>query len=164
MSNGATFQISLYYRDAASNKLTVAALMITNSAALFPTNTHLTDFNVQVAPVKPDDAWAGKNIGIQLASALTLLDTHLAGGYWDVDNVRLKEVQEPILKDFTKTEGQFRFALQSAPGRYEVLASTNVALPVWSWSSLGTLTNVTGTVSVTDTNVGQRFYQIRTSP
>src|SRR5205814_768999 len=70
MSNGATFQISVYYRDAASNMVTVAATTITNSPTLFPTNTHLTDFEVIVPPVKAEDLWAGKNIGIQLASTV----------------------------------------------------------------------------------------------
>ena len=39
-------QLSLYYRDAASNMVTVAATTITNSAQLFPTNTHFVDFSV----------------------------------------------------------------------------------------------------------------------
>src|SRR5262249_30607344 len=51
MSNGATFQISLYYRDAASNQVMVAAAAITNSLGLFPTNTHLTDFQVMLPTV-----------------------------------------------------------------------------------------------------------------
>lgn len=77
MSNGATFQISLYYRDAASNMVTVAATTITNSKSLFSTNTHLTDFQVLVPTVKPNDAWAGKNLGIQLSSTVGF---DLAGG------------------------------------------------------------------------------------
>src|SRR5262245_27152612 len=48
MSNGATFQISLYFRDAASNMVTVGAITITISRALFPTNTHLADFHVRI--------------------------------------------------------------------------------------------------------------------
>src|SRR5262249_46722985 len=92
MSNGVTFQISLYYRDAASNMVTVSSTTITNSKALFPTNTHFTDFQALLPQVKAGDAWAGKFIGIQLASGLTLSDpTNLWAGYWDVDNVRLTE-------------------------------------------------------------------------
>src|SRR5262249_46346488 len=34
-------------------------------------------------------------IGIRLASALTLLDSSLFGGYWDIDNVRLIESALP---------------------------------------------------------------------
>jgi hypothetical protein len=88
MSNGATFEISFYYRDASSNIVTVAATTITNTRALFPTNTHFTDFQARVPQVKSGDAWAGKNIGIRLASTTSFA---LTGGYWDIDNVRLTE-------------------------------------------------------------------------
>src|SRR5262249_29870813 len=92
MSNGVTFEISLYYRDVASNMVTIAATTTTNSEALFPTNTHFTDFQVRIPFVKATDAWAGKRIGIQLASTVGF---DLLGGYWDVDNVRLTESVVP---------------------------------------------------------------------
>jgi hypothetical protein len=162
MSNGATFATSFYYRDAASNKVTVASTSITNTKTLFPTNTHLTDFNVQLPAVKGSDAWADKQVGVQLASTTTFA---LTGGYWDVDNVRLQVVRDPVLKGVTlNTNQQFQFTLQSAPGRYEVLSTTSLALPISNWISLGTITNFTGSASVTDTNLGNRFYQARTSP
>ena len=56
----ATLQLSLYYRDAASNMVTVAATTITNTAQLFPTNTHFVDFSVQVPGVLPTDPWANQ--------------------------------------------------------------------------------------------------------
>jgi hypothetical protein len=162
MSNGATFTISFYYRDAASNKVTVSSATITNTKTLFPTNTHLTDFNVQVPTVKDSDAWAGKQVGIQLASTTSFA---LTGGYWDVDHVRLQVVRDPVLKGFSVNNNQqFQFTLQSAPGRYEVLSTTNLTGSASSWINLGTITNFTGSVLVTDTNLGQRFYQARTSP
>jgi hapalindole biogenesis HpiC1 cyclase-like protein len=162
MSNDATFAISFYYRDAASNKVAVASTTITNTSALFPTNTYLTDFNVQVPPVKGSDAWAGKQVGVQLASTTSFA---LTGGYWDVDNVRLQVTRDPVLKEFViNPNQQFQFTVQSAPGRYEVLSSTNIALPLSDWVSLGVFTNFTGAVSVSDTNRGNRFYQARTSP
>jgi thiamine pyrophosphokinase len=162
MSNGALFAISFYYRDAASNKVTVALTTITNTPTLFPTNTHLTDFNVQVPTVKGSDGWAGKQVGVQLASTTSFA---LTGGYWDVDNVRLQVVRDPVLKEFAiNSNQQFQFALHGAPGRYEVLSTTNLALPAASWISLGIITNFTGSVAATTTNLGQRFYQVRTSP
>jgi len=163
MTNGATFQISLYYRDLASNMVTVASTVITNTRTLFPTNTHFTDFNVHVPTVKASDTWAGKNIGIQLASTVGF---DLQGGYWDVDNVRLAVVSDPILTGFAITNRQSQFTLQSAPGRFEIVASTNIALPASSWTSLGTITNLTGSFSFSDTNInfGSRFYQARQSP
>jgi hypothetical protein len=45
----------------------------------------LQDFSVYLPPVQRDDAWAGKPIGIALRSA------GQAGGFWDLDNVRLAE-------------------------------------------------------------------------
>ena len=85
---GATLQLSLYYRDSSSNMVTVAATTITNSAQLFPTNTHFVDFSVYVPGVRATDPWAGQNIGVQIASTVGF---DLMGGYWDVDNVRLTE-------------------------------------------------------------------------
>ncbi len=163
MSNGATFQVSLYYRDAASNQVTVASTTITNTKTLFPTSTHLTDFQVSVPTVKASDTWAGQSIGIQLASTVGF---DRQGGYWDLDNVRLAVVREPILTGAAMTTRQFQFILQGALGRFEILASTNLALPVSSWTSLGTVTNVAGSVPFTDTNtnVGSRFYRARQSP
>jgi hypothetical protein len=165
MSNGVPFVISFYYRDDASNRVTISSTTITNSKTLFPTNTHFTDFQVQVPTIRGDEPWAGKHVGVQLASGLTLADTNLFGGYWDIDNVRLRVVRDPVLKDtLINTNQEFQFTLSSTPGRYEVLSSADVALPSSGWTSLGVVTNVTGSVSVTDTNPGNRFYQARTSP
>jgi hypothetical protein len=163
MTNGATLEMSFYYRDAASNKVTVAAATITNTSSLFPTNTHLTDFAVQVPTVKFGDAWAGKLMGVQLASTVGF---DKMGGYWDLDNVRLRSLEDPVLKNSRFAGGQFSFDLHSAGGQYAVLASTNAALPSIQWSILGNVTNFTGELSVTDTNtgLGLRFYQVRPAP
>src|SRR5581483_8522761 len=88
MPVGATMQLSLYYRDASNNVVTVASRTITNTPALFPTNTHFVDFQLDVPTVQPGDAWAGQNIGIEM---LCTVDFSNLGGYWDVDNVRLVE-------------------------------------------------------------------------
>jgi hypothetical protein len=156
---GATLQLSLYYRDASSNMVIVAATTITNSAQLFPTNTHLVDFSVSVPAVRAADPWAGQNIGIQIASTVS---PSLASGYWDVDNARLTETVLPSLTASRMTNNQFGFILQSEPGlRFEILATTNLALPISNWTSLGTLTNVTGTAPFLDstTNFNHRFYR-----
>jgi hypothetical protein len=164
MKTGVTFQVSLYYRDAASNRVTVAATTITNTLANFPTNTHLVDFQVPVPGVKATDPWAGQNIGIQL---LSTADFSNSGGYWDIDNVRLSETVAPNLGSPGLVNGQFKFTLQSEPGLgFEILATTNAVLAVSNWTSLGTLTNVTGTSSFTDIapNSNQRYYQARQLP
>lgn len=161
---GATLDFILYYRDAASNRVSVAATTITNSTAVFSNSTHFLDFSVEVPPVRPADAWAGRNMGILLISTVS---TNLEGGYWDVDHVRLASYLAPTLAAPVHTDGEFQFVLQSEPGMVvEILAATNAALAVSQWSRLFTVTNVTGTIPLVDTtaNFNQRFYQARQLP
>ena len=163
MSNGATFQISLYYRDLQSNIVTVASTTITNTPSLFPSNTHFVNFLTRTPIVQASDAWAGKNIGIRLASTVGF---DLQAGYWDLDNVRLSVMRNPVLTGVVVSNAQAQLTLQSAPGRFEILGSTNISLPTSSWTSLGTVTNITGTFSLNDTNPpsDRRFYRARQSP
>ena len=162
MTNGATLELSLYYRDAASNIVTVAATTVTHSTAAFPTNTHLTDFSVMTPSVKSGDAWAGKHIGIQILSNNGF---DQIGGYWDLDNVRLTEAKHPLLKAVSLNTNQIQFNLQSEPGlKFEILGTGS--LPSSSWTSLATITNVTGNQSITLAAPGsaQSFYQARQLP
>jgi hypothetical protein len=165
MTNGVTLELSLYYRDDASNRVTVAATPITNSPAIFSNTTHLIDFHVRVPLVNAGDAWAGRHVGIQL---LSTVDPLLAGGYWDLDNVRLVSIPRgPVLTGPVLTNGQFQFAVQGAAGMaYEISATTNITLPRSGWTSLATLTNQTGSVTFTDaiTNAPHRFYRARQVP
>jgi hypothetical protein len=114
--------------------------------------------------VRAGDAWAGQHIGIQM---LSTVDTNLQGGYWDLDSVRLSSILEPVLLAPVWTNNQFQFTLRSEPGlRIGILSTTNAALPVLNWSSMGTLTNVTGTIFFSDiaTNLNQRFYRAQRLP
>jgi hypothetical protein len=163
MKVGATLELSLYYRDGASNRVTVAATNITYTQARFPTNTHFLEFQARVPTVKAGDAWAGQNIGVQLLSSIT--DTNLAAGYWDLDNARLSA--GPALLAPARTNGQFTFTLESEPGlHFEILATTNLSLPMSSWTNLGILTNVTGDTPFLDpaTNLNRRFYRAHQVP
>ncbi|MDQ6632379.1 MAG: hypothetical protein M3Y82_11605 [Verrucomicrobiota bacterium] len=162
MTNGASLEFSFYYRDSSSNKITIAATNIIHSLAVFPTTTHFVDCYLDIAAVKASDAWAGKNIGVQIVSTV---DPLLAGGYWDLDNVRLVATREPILLNPALRNNQFTFTLQSEPLlTFEILASTNLATT--NWTSVGVVTNSTGTVSFTNTvfNLNQRFYRARQLP
>ena len=164
MTNGVTLDLSLYYRDSASNMVPVATTTVTNTPTTFPNTTHLVDFQAQLPAVKATDPWAGQNIGVQLASTVGF---GLVGGYWDVDNVRLISATEPVLVGIGGTNGQFSFTLKSEPGlKFEVLATGDPTTPVAGWTSLGTLTNVTGSTAVVDptTNLNTRFYQTRRLP
>lgn len=164
VAQGATLEFSLYYRDAASNRVTVAVTSITNALAVFSNSTHLLDFSVNVLTVQPTDPWAGRHIGILLLSTVS---TNLEGGYWDLDNVRLIATRTPVLVDPLLTNGQFAATLLSEPGlAFEILAATNPAQPAATWLSLDTLTNTTGSIPFVDTNANfdQRFYRLRQVP
>jgi len=102
MKDDVPIEIRLYYRDAENKKVTVGATTFAyNSDTGYV--KHFNDVRLDLPQVRPTDPWAGKNIGVQLVSTLTLADldpdTGKAGGYWDLDNVRLtKSLPGP---DFT---------------------------------------------------------------
>jgi hypothetical protein len=163
MKPGATLELGLYYRDTASNMVTVASTIITNSTDAFPTNTHFVDFQVQLPAVQETNAWAGNYIGIRLLSTASF---DLAGGYWDLDNVRLVESTdgEISLGQPTLSSGQFTFTLQSAAGTsFELLTTTNAIAASGEWSSLGFFTNSTGMTNITapTTNARQGYFRVR---
>jgi len=161
MKEGATLQLGLYYRDAASNIVTVAATTVTNTAANFPSSTHFREYQVQVPGVRATDPWAGRNIGIQLLSTAA---PDLAGGYWDLDNVRLSEIVAPDLVVAQVSTNQVTLKVLSEPGaRFEILASTNLAAGANGWTSVATITNVSGAGSFTQTigSSAQQFYRAR---
>lgn len=89
IAEGSSFLMSLFYMDG-NTQVTLAATPITYSAAGFPDPTHLYTFGASVSEVQAGDAWAGKTIGLQLASTFGT-----GVGYWDVDNVQLVAVPEP---------------------------------------------------------------------
>jgi hypothetical protein len=159
---GATLQMSLYYRDGANNMVTVAATTITNSTNLFPDNLHFVDFSVQTPVVQPTDAWAGQNIGIEFVVTIALQN---AGGAWDVDNVRLNESPAPaLLVNPVLVNGQGCFGLESPPGSaFNILATSDVTTPGTNWTTIGTITNKTGGLWITDpaTNSARRFYRAK---
>jgi len=164
MQEGVTLALGLYYRDTSSNRIAVATTVVTNSSAVFTNGNHFLDFEVNLPTVKADDVWAGQQIGIQILSTVS---PELAGGYWDLDHVRLTSILAPTFVNPSHTNGQFQFTIQSEPGlAFEMSASPNLTLPALNWTSLGFVTNVTGTIPFIDTsaNFDQRFYQARQLP
>ena len=95
LAPGSTLGLSLYYLDGLNNHVAVGSTTVTYSSAAFPTTgpLSLVDYQVNVPTVQAGDAWAGKNIGIQLESTTPLQMS--TGGNWDFDNVRLTAVPEP---------------------------------------------------------------------
>ena len=164
MQQGVTLDLSLYYRDALSNRIVITTTTLTNNYDVFSNNTHFVDCHVTIPIVKAGDAWAGQKIGIQFLSTVR---TNLQGGYWDLDNVRLASTLAPKIVNLVRTNGQFQFTLQSEPGlTFQIVASTNLTMPSSNWTSVGFATNVTGAILFVDTsaNFPQRFYQARQLP
>jgi len=160
----ATLELGLYYRDAASNQLVVATTVLTNKPGVFSNTTHFVDCEVTVPPVRFDDPWAGKQIGIRFLSTVSY---ELRGGYWDLDHVRLQDIPPTTLSASSWNQGRFQLTLRSEPGlRFEILVATNLALPPSQWLSLGTVSNATGEAAFTDFEASPagRFYQARQLP
>ncbi len=74
-----TLELALYYREDA-NSVDVVRRRVD---AMGLSQAYLKDFTVCLPVVEPSDAWAGKPIGIAMRA------TGMAGGFWDLDNVRL---------------------------------------------------------------------------
>ena len=93
MKDGVPIEIRLYYRDTENKKIIVGAATYTYDLETGYVK-HFNDVRLDIPPVKNTDPWAGKNIGVQLISTLIFpedldRDTGRAGGFWDLDNVRL---------------------------------------------------------------------------
>jgi hypothetical protein len=161
---GATLQMALYYRDSSSNMVTIASTNIVYDTNVFTSITNLVDCELVSPTVKATDPWAGQHIGIEF---LFTGDTNLAGGFWDLDNVRLTDVLTPVLVHPGMTNGQFQVTLRSEPGLvFQILATTNLNLPLANWISLATLTNTTGSLPYVDQSgaLGLRFYTAQPLP
>jgi hypothetical protein len=79
--------------------------------------------------------------------------------------VRLTTTRAPALSNPIWTNVQLSFIIQSEPGTtLEIQKSTNPDAQFWS--SLGFVTNSSGTISFADTNAitGQSFYRARLVP
>jgi hypothetical protein len=90
MTEPSSFALSLYYLDDAEQSVSIATTPIEFSPAAFPDANHLVDYQVNLVEVEMDDDWAGREIGIRLAST-----SGSGAGYWDLDQVRLVAVPEP---------------------------------------------------------------------
>jgi hypothetical protein len=88
---GVPMEIRLYYRGAGGNRVTVGATAATNTNDTGELS-HFTDYQLDTPAVAADAPWAGKNIGVQLISTADFTN---AGGFWNIDNVRLTATPEP---------------------------------------------------------------------
>ncbi len=164
MLEGVPLEIGLYYRDAAGHAAVVNSTVVTNRATVFPNRNAFVDFTVTVPAVQAGDAWADHHIGVRFLSTVS---SAMQGGFWDLDRVRLTASSPPALSDPSVVAGRFGFTLNSAPGlAFEILSTSDLALPVAGWTQVTTVTNATGTVRVSDTNAptAARFYSARELP
>jgi len=77
-----TLELALYYRDA-NGPVDIVRQVIPGSGQ---SSTQLLDFSVTLPTVRADDPWADRPIGLAIRAA------GAAGGFWDLDNVRLVEL------------------------------------------------------------------------
>jgi len=89
-----TLQLAFYYLD--GNEPVDIVEEIIPATGLSSRN--LRDFSVYLPPVQADDPWVNKTIGIAMRSAGE------AGGYWDLDNVRVGQSSPPQDLLMTKKE------------------------------------------------------------
>jgi hypothetical protein len=92
MKDGVPLEVRFYYRDANDVPVTIESTTFTYRVADGHIR-HFEDIRLALPAVQETDPWAGESIGIQIISTLTLADldpeTGRAGGFWDLDNVRL---------------------------------------------------------------------------
>jgi len=82
-----TIELVLYYLDD-SNTVDI----VRSTVEAMEPSSFLQDYWTDLPTVETGDNWAGKNIGVAIRA------TGLPGGFWVLDNVRLKEMPPP---DFT---------------------------------------------------------------
>jgi len=92
VGNTERLEIAFFYFQGNSEKI-IASTFTTGAQV---NSTSLTDFTVTLPVVMPDDAWAGKKIGILLRPDINDPDDTDGEGFWDVDNVRLEDYP-PVL-------------------------------------------------------------------
>ncbi|HKQ39982.1 MAG TPA: hypothetical protein VJ063_18030 [Verrucomicrobiae bacterium] len=160
MPPGASIATALYYRDASSNMVFVAMTNIVHTPTLFPDTTNFVDIPLMSGLVQASAPQANQHIGIAIFS--TLMDTNYLGGYWDIDNVRLREIERPRLTTTRKGE----MVVHGEPGlKFDILASANLTTPFANWAVIGTVQMVTDTATFQDpsTSKGPRFYIARSA-
>ena len=132
MLEGVGFEAALYFRDDATRQVTVVANNVVFTRAVFPNRTHLTDFTLRTPVVQAGDAWAGKHIGIRFLSTVS---DEIKGGYWDLDNVRLTAIGEPVFRlEASPVGSDLRVSWPSVTGyRYQLQSSADLR----TWADLG---------------------------
>jgi hypothetical protein len=157
MEENVTLRLSLYYKDAASNMVTVASTTITNTPANFPNLTNLVDFHVMTPQVATNDTFAGKNIGIMIGS---MANFENAGGYWDIDNIRLTEVATPAPEiAAARTGSMLQISWPAFTGKFYQL---QVSDDLVDWTDVGAVVTGVGRTELVElsANGAAQFVQV----
>ena len=91
-----TLELAFYYVDE-PNRIDIAVETVSATGLL---STELHDVSLHVPIVEPNDPWVGKPVGIAIRA------TGQAGGFWDVDNVRLDD-SLPVVVDVANASFEF---------------------------------------------------------
>lgn len=129
MREGVAFEAALYWRDAGTNLVTLAATNVVFTRAVFPTRTTLTDVTLRTPVVRAGDPWTGRHIGIRFLSTVS---DEMKGGYWDLDHVRLEAEGPGEIELQTEVAGgKLRMQWPSVAGyRYQLQRSAG--LETWT--------------------------------
>ena len=84
-----TLELSLYYMDG-NVPMDIASTVV---SAIGLSSTALADFSVTLPQVRADAQWVGQAIGVAIRA------TGQAGGFWDLDHVRLLGTPPPADSD-----------------------------------------------------------------
>lgn len=161
MVDGTQLYLILHYLDEEDAQIPLATSLIEYLPKPAPGPRLLTDHQVSIPAVQAGDAWAGRPIGVQIVSGAIA-----AGGYWDLDNVRLESFVAPVLSAPAMAGGHFQFVIEGEAGaQYQIFSTGDVTAPDGTWESLGTVLNETGSVAFTDPTPADaatpRYYRAR---
>ncbi len=166
MAEGVTLRILLYYRNDDGDRVEVAATEVAHSATAFPLGNPFVDYQLEVGPVQALDPFVNRPIGIELASTVGF---DKAGGYWDIDHVRLRVSSDVLISGVQVEDGTVRFRINAQAGRYEVLYTDDLSGSGDTWTVGGEIEVEGGMdgveyVDSNPSNAGSRFYRARRVP
>lgn len=139
--DGTTIALSLYYRNAANEMVTVGSTNIAYNATTFTDPLHMGTFTATVPAVKASDAWAGKTLGVSIQSTAA---PDKSGGVWDVDRVQVSSA--PALLDVPNNSFELPPVDPNVAPAYPFIVSwTDFPKPdYWDEGAFGSWDNLTG--------------------
>lgn len=164
MAEGAGLRVELYALGDGGTRIQVRSTTVLFSKDQFPSTTHFVDVSVSTAEVTAADAWAGRLLGIGIYSTVTQ-ESGLAGGYWDLDHVRLTASRPDTFSlSHALTEGKLQVVWPGSTGtRYQVQTSPDLS----SWKDQGAPLSGNGqnlSVELPTSEVPVTFVRVVTAP